>query len=88
LVASLRRKNTGSFEFGPVVAVPEQHSVRSWVDAPPVYSISPAHSGLGVSVTLSEWTASAVAWVLAMVIDTARSIESDVSSFAVRVTRL
>ena len=88
LVASLRRKNTGSFEFGPVVAVPEQHSVRAWVDAPPVYSISPAHSGLGVSVTLSEWTASAVAWVLAMVIDTARSIEPDVSSFAVRVTRL
>ena len=88
LVASLRRKNTGSFEFGPVVAVPEQHSVRAWVDAPPIYSISPAHSGLGVSVTLPEWTASAVAWVLAMVIDTARSIEPDVSSFAVRVTRL
>ena len=88
LVASLRRKNTGSFEFGPVVAVPEQHSVRAWVDAPPVYSISPAHSGLGVSVTLPEWTASAVAWVLAMVIDTARASAPDISNFAVRVTRL
>ena len=88
LVASLRRKNTGSFEFGPVVAVPERHSVRAWVDAPPVYSISPAHSGLGVSVTLPEWTASAVAWVLALVIDTARASAPDGRNFAVRVTRV
>ena len=87
LVATLRRKNTGSFEFGPVVAVPEQHSVKVGVESP-IRSISPAQSGMGLSVTLPEWTASAVAWVLAMVIDTARSIEPDVSSFAVRVTRV
>ena len=87
LVASLPRKNTGSFEFGPVVAVPEQHSIKVGIESP-IRSISPAQSGLGVSVTLPEWTASAVAWVLAMVIDTARTIEPDVSSFAVRVTRL
>ena len=29
LVASLQRKNTGSFELGLVVAVPEQHSIKA-----------------------------------------------------------
>ena len=87
LLARLRRRNTGSFEFGPVVAVPEQHSVRAGVEAPHRY-ISPAHSGLGVSVTLPEWTASAAAWVLAMVIDTARVSAPDVSNFTVRIVRV
>ena len=48
LVASLQRKNTGSFEFGPVVSVPEQHSIKAGSETP-IRSISPAHSGLGVS---------------------------------------
>ena len=87
LVASLQWMNTGSFEFGPVVAVPEQHSIKAAVEAP-IHSISPARSGLGVSVTLPEWTASAAAWVLAIVIDTARASAPDVRNFAVRVTRV
>ena len=87
LVASLQRWNTGSFEFGLVVAVPEQH----WISAPvemPWSGVSPARSGLGVSVTLPEWTASAVGWVLAKVIDAARASAPDVPNFAVRVTRV
>ena len=87
VVASLQRKNTGSFEFGPVVAVPEQHSIKAAVETP-IRSISPSRSGLGVSVTLPEWTASAAAWVLAIVIDTARASAPDVSNFAVRVVRV
>lgn len=87
LVASLQWRNTGSFEFGPVVAVPEQHSTKAGVE-PPTSSISAARSGLGVSVALPEWTASAVGWVLAMVIDTARTRRPDVSDFTVRVTRM
>ena len=87
LVASLQRMNTGSFEFGPVVAVPEQHSVKAGVEAP-LRSVSPAQSGLGVSVTLPEWTASAAAWALAIVIDTAHASAPDVSNFAVRVVRV
>ena len=86
-VASLQRWNTGSFEFGPVVAVPEQH----WISAPvemPLSGASLAHSGLGVSVTLPEWTASAVGWVLAKVIDTALASAPDVPNFAVRMTRV
>ena len=87
VLASLQRKNTGSFEFGPVVSVPERHSIKAGVETP-IRSISPAHSGLGVSVTLPEWTASAAAWVLAIVIDTARASAPDVRNFAVRVTRV
>jgi len=67
--------------------VPEQH----WISAPgemPVSGASLAPSGLGVSVTLPEWTASAVGWVLAKVIDTARASAPDVPNFAVRVTRV
>ena len=87
LVASLQRGHAGSFEFGPVVAVPEQH----WISAPVELtwsSVSPGRSGLGVSVTLPEWTASAVGWVLAKVIDAARASAPDVPNFAVRVTRV
>ena len=87
LVASLQRKNTGSFEFGPVVAVPELHSIKVSSNTPH-RCISHARSGLGVSVTLPEWTASAAAWVLAMVIDTARARTPEVSNFAVRVVRV
>ena len=87
LVASLRRRNTGSFEFGPVVAVPEQHSVKAYVETP-VLSVSPTLSGLGISVTLPEWTPSAAGWVLASVIDAARLINPDASNFAVRLTRI
>ena len=86
MVDRLQRKNTGLFEFGPVVAVPEQHSVK--VLEPSFLSISPARSGLCVRVTLPEWTASAVGWVLATVIDTARASAPDVSNFAVRVVRV
>ena len=87
LVASLHRRNTGSFEFGPVVAVPEQHSIKVGFETP-IRSISAARSGLGLSVTLPEWTASAAAWALAIVIDTARANAPDVSKFAVRVVRV
>jgi len=86
LLASIERDRR-SFEFGPVAAVPEQHSIKNPVEL--TWSgVSPARSGLGVSVTLPEWTASAVGWVLAKVIDAARASAPDVPNFAVRVTRV
>ena len=87
LFARLQRRNNRSFEFGPVVAVPEQYSIKAGAEYP-ILSISPAHSGLGLSVTLPEWTASAAGWVLATVIDAARTIAPDVRNFAVRITRV
>ena len=87
LLTGLRLKNTGAFEFGPVVTVPEQHSIKAG-DEFAISCISPAHSGLGISVTLPEWTPSAVGWVLASVVDAARLINPDASDFAVRLTQV
>jgi hypothetical protein len=86
-VSSLQRWDTGSFEFGPVIAVPELHWISALCEMP-LSGASLAHSGLGVSVTLPEWAASAVGWVLAKVIDAARASAPDVPNFAVRVTRV
>ena len=88
LVASLERRNIGSFKFGPVATVPEQHWIKVPVEGPLAHSISPAHSGLGVSVAMPEWTASSAAWVLAVVLDAARDSAPDVPNVAVRVTRV
>jgi len=87
LVASLQRKNTGLFNFGPVVAAPRQHSIRVGTETP-IRSISPARSGLGISVTLPEWTPSAAGWVLASVVDAARLVNPDATDFALRLTRV
>ena len=87
LVAGLQRRNTGSFEFGPVVAVPEQHMVKVPVETPFHHPVAP-QSDLGVFVTLPEWTPSAAGWVLASVVDAARTGAPDVSDFAIRVTRV
>ncbi len=86
LLAGLQRQRTSSFEFGPVVAVPEQYAIKAGLEMP-IRSISPAHSGLGISVTLPEWTAGDAAWALAVVIDTARDMAPDTRNFTVRMTR-
>ena len=88
LLASLRREYTPPFEFGPVVAVPDERSIKESFSGIPGYPISPAHSGLGVSVTLPEWTASAAGLALAIVIDTARANTPNLRHFAVRITRV
>ncbi len=85
LVARLQQKNTEAFTFGPVAAVPESHSIKVPVEVWWWYSTSP---DLGVAVTLPEWTASAAAWVLAIIIDTARALTPEVRNCAVRVTRV
>ena len=87
LVANLQRKNTGSFKFGPVVAVPQQYSIKERVGGP-VRPAPRSYSCLGVSVTLPEWTAGAAGWVLAMVTDAAGDIVPDVRDFAVRIVRV
>ena len=86
VVARLERDRR-SFEFGPLVHVTEQYTVKVPVEMP-WSDVSPARSGLGMSVTLPEWTASSVGWVLAKVTDAARAIAPNVLDFAVRVTRI
>ena len=87
LVATLQRRITEPFEFGPVIAVPEQHMVNVPSEMSHHRPIVPK-SDLGVFVTLPEWTPSAVGWILARVIDVARADAPDVSNFTIRVTRV
>ena len=87
LVAYLQWRNTGSFEFRSVVDVPEQHMVDTAAEGPLWLDRCEA-SPRGVAVTMPEWTPSAAGWVLASVIDSARTIEPDADSFAVRIMRL
>ena len=80
-------KRFKAFKFGPLVAVPDDHAIRAGTEWP-IHSIEPARSGLGMSVTLPEWTASAAGWALAAVIDAAQDIAPEVRRFTVRVSRL
>ena len=86
LVAGLRRRKNGTFEFRSVVDVPEECRVEvSTSDF--LHPVTP-QSPHGVLVSLPEWTPSAAGWVLASVIEAARALESDTSSFAIRITRV
>ena len=86
LVNGLKRWDNGTFEFRSVVDVPEECRVEvSTSDF--LHPVTP-QSPHGVLVSLPEWTPSAVGWVLASVINAARALESDTSSFAIRITRV
>ncbi|MCY4558482.1 MAG: hypothetical protein OXF79_19330 [Chloroflexi bacterium] len=87
LASNVRRRNTGAFEFGDVVSVPEPHKVRMPAGTPrPDIPLEP--SGVGVSVVLPEWTASAVGWTLATVVDVARVMAPEIENFAVRIAQV
>ena len=63
----LQKSNTGPFAFGPKVTVSTPHEIQ--VTFEPL-----AATNVGIAVTLPEWTASAIGWVLAMVLDTVRTL--------------
>ena len=86
LVAGLRRRKNGTFEFRSVVDVPGECMVEVTTSAF-LHPVTP-QSDQGVLVSLPEWTPSAAGWVLARVINAARALESDTSSFAIRITRV
>ena len=86
LVAGLRRRKNGTFEFRSVVDVPDECMVKVTTSTF-LHPVTP-QLPLGVLVSLPEWTPSAAGWVLARVINAARALESDTSSFAIRVTRV
>lgn len=87
LVDNIRRRYTGAFSFGQVVSISEQHKVRVPSNTPlPDIPIDP--SDLGVSVSLPEWTPSAVGWTLATVVNAARGIAPDAENFSVRIARV
>ena len=88
LFSSLQRRGRGSFKFRPETTLPGQHWIGAPIEESLARFISPERSGLGLSVSMSEWTASAVGWALAIVIDSVRASAPYVPHFSVRVTRL
>ena len=88
LFSDLQRKGGGSFKFGPETVLPERYWIKAPAEGPLARFISPKRSGLGLSVGMPEWTASAVGWVLAMVIDAARASTPEVPHLSARVTRV
>jgi hypothetical protein len=86
LVARLQEMHRGAFEFGPLVAVPPRDVIEVPPEAPMGAHVSPAP--WGVSVAMPEWTASAAAWVLALVVEATRIDGRGVPDFAIRLTRV
>ena len=82
-----RYTRPGVFEFGQPVTVHEEHQVRIPSETPfyPTPSGSPA---LGWTVTIPEWTASCIGWMLAIVVDIARTDHPDGRSFAARLSKV
>jgi hypothetical protein len=86
LFSILQRWTDKPFDFGPMVTVPEEHLTRIATEAP--YRCASSTSDLGLPVTLPEWTASAAAWALAIVIDRVRTATPNVRNLAIRITRV
>lgn len=76
--------NSGSFEFGPLITVPEAHIPRpdmaftEW---------SSAVSNLGLPVSMARWDASSIGWIIARIFDLALALDRAPTNLAVRVTR-
>ena len=87
LLRALRYRNDLDFNFGLAQDLPRQHRVRT-PDSPPKPEISFHPADLGISAGLPEWTASAVGWALAAVVDAARDLTPHVENFAIRIARL
>ena len=83
-----RFPNTGPFEVGPVVTVPDSHRIQVPAETPFVGGLEAAR--LGLAVTLPEWSASAAGWVLALALYTTRTVllSEAPRHCAVRVTRV
>ena len=90
LVARLEQGNNGVFEFRLMDEVPVEARIR--LDSSfAVHSdiLSPTqHPSQGLLVSMPEWSPSAAGWVLARVIDTAHTLGSNPSKYAVRISRV
>ena len=90
LAARLEQGNNGVFEFRLMDEVPVEARIR--LDSSfAVHSdiLSPTqHPSQGLLVSMPEWSPSAAGWVLARVIDTAHTLGSNPSKYAVRISQV
>lgn len=82
-----RYTRTGVLELGPQVSVSEEHQVRIPLEAP-FYPAGSGGTALGWVITLPEWTASAIGWTLAIMVDVVRTENPSSRNFAARLSRV
>ena len=81
----VRQWNTGSFEFGSLVPVPGDYISRpEWMGV----GWATDASNLGIPVSMAEWSASSIGWIIARAFDLTLSLDAAPANVAVRVTRL
>ena len=87
LMSRVGRRSNEPFEFDLAPEMPDLHRVRV-PGSSIIQSVAFEPSEIGLSVRMPEWSAIAVGWVLATVIDAAHTIAPDVENFALRITRV
>ena len=87
LMSRVGDRNDEPFGFDLEPDLPDLHRIKG-PGSSILRSVIFKPSGIGLSVRMPEWSASAAGWVLATVIDAAHTIAPDVGNFAVRITRV
>ena len=87
VAAELSRWKEGTFRFGAAIEAPGGSAVALPPEAVSSIPVSPGLEGLCIPVVLPEWTFSAVAWAIALVVEAVRVRNRDVRNLAVRLTR-
>ena len=85
LAAELSRWR-GTFRYGTAIQAPDGSPIATPAETPFI-PVSPNLDGLGIPVVLPEWTASAAAWAMGIVVEVARARNHGARSLAVRLTR-
>lgn len=85
LAAELSRWG-GTFRYGAAIQAPEGSPVAAPAETPFI-PVSPNPDGLCIPAVLPQWTASAAAWAMAIVVEEARARNQGARSLAVRLTR-
>ncbi len=75
----------GSFEFGPLIDAPEAYVPQplDWRD-----EWANLDSNPGLQVSMREWSASSVGWIIAVLFGVALTQDPAPTTLSVRVTRL
>lgn len=76
----------GTFRYGTAIEAPEGSLIAAPAETPFI-PVSPNLDGLCIPVVLPQWTVSAVAWAIAIVVEVARARNPGTHNLAVRLTR-
>lgn len=86
LATELSRWGGSSFQYGAAIEAPYGSLVAAPVETPFI-PVSPSLDRLCIPVALPQWTVSAVAWGIAIVVKVARARNPGAQNLAVRLTR-